>query len=200
MSSLCKTACHFFGVVICLGLVSAAHADSVPFAGTRYESLPAAASSGRCYPGAATLYVNNDIGTATGTSNFGNFLPDMSACLNTPFPAPITAGVFTWTFEDGDTLEGTWSGLDTRVNLPGGGHLLTISETYVVAGGTGVFLDSSGMLDEMGSAVSTGTSAIANYTLEGTLTGPNLVATPEPGSLVLLGTGMMLLGLARARP
>jgi hypothetical protein len=182
--------------VLCVCTVSVARADTLPMTGARYESLPAAAASGRCYPGAATLYVNNDMGIATGTSNFGDFLPDMSACLNVPFPAPITDGIFTWTFDDGDTLDGTWSGLDTRVNLPGGGHLLTINESYVVTGGTGAFLDATGDIDETGSAISTGTSAIANYTFEGTITAPDLIATPEPDSLVLLGTGLLIATMA----
>ena len=42
---------------------------------------------------------------------YRTFTPDMTACLHTPFPAAITDGVFTWTFDDGDTLDGTWSGL-----------------------------------------------------------------------------------------
>ena len=170
-----------------------ARGDSVAITGTRYENLPAAVSSGRCYPAAATLYVNNEIGTATGTSNFGNFLPDMSACLNVPFPAPITDGIFTWTFDDGDALDGIWSGLDTRVNLPGGGHLLTINEMYVVTGGTGTFLNATGQINETGSAISTGLSAIANYTFQGRVSGPDLIVTPEPNSLILLGSGLLIL-------
>jgi hypothetical protein len=137
-----------------------------------------------------TLTINNTVGTATGTSNFGNFVPDMTACLHTPFPAAITDGVFVWTFADGDTLTGTWSGLDTRITIPTG-HLLTINETYSVTGGSGAFLDATGSIAESGSANSTGTSAIANYTFSGTLTGPNLTATPEPGSLSLVSAGLL---------
>jgi hypothetical protein len=36
-------------------------------------------------------------------------------------------------------------------------------------------------------------SAIANYTFEGTITAPNLIAAPEPDSLVLLGTGLLMM-------
>ena len=64
---------------------------------------------------------------------------------------------------------------------------MTINESYVVTGGTGAFLDATGEIDEMGLAVSTGTSAITNYTFEGTIAGPkDLIATPELGFASLL--------------
>jgi hypothetical protein len=195
MTNLFKSLINALSLVLCVCAVDVARADMVPITGTRFESLPAATLSGPCNP-VPTLFVNNTIGIATGTSNFGDFTPDMTACLHTPFPAAITDGVFTWTFDDGDTLDGTWSGFDTRVNLPGGGHLVTINESYIVTGGTGAFLDATGEIDEMGLAVSTGTSATTNYTFEGTVTGPNLIATPEPDSLVLLGTGFLTMIMA----
>lgn len=192
MNRLIRTTLDGLCLLLCITGTAVAKGDTVSITGTRYESLPAATLSGPCNP-VPTLFVNNSIGIATGTSNFGNFAADMTACLHTPFPAAITDGVFTWTFDDGDTLDGTWSGLDTRVNLPDGGHLLTINESYVVTGGTGAFLDATGLINETGSAVSTGISAIANYTFDGTIAGPNLVATPEPGSLALIGTGVLTL-------
>jgi hypothetical protein len=175
-------------VVLSFGALSMARADTVSFTGTRYEAQPAASPGGRCDP-IPTLSVNNVIGVATGTSNLGDFTVDESVCLHTPFPAALTDGIFTWTFTDGDELEGTWSGFDTRVNIPTG-HLLTINETYLVTGGTGIFLDATGSIVETGTGMSTGTFAINNFSFDGTLTGPDLVATPEPGTLALVGAGL----------
>ncbi len=174
--------------LLCFGGFAISRADTVSFTGTRYEAQPAASAGGRCSP-IPTLTVNNVIGIATGTSNLGAFTVDESACLNTPFPAALTDGVFTWTFSDGDTIEGTWSGYDTRVNIPTG-HLLTINETYLVTDGTGEFLDASGTIVETGTGMSTGVFAVNSFTFSGSLTGPDLVATPEPGTLALLGTSL----------
>ena len=150
-----KLFCGVFPALILMGMSGAhAWAGTIEITGTRYEAVPAAALGGRCDP-VPTLTINNTVGVATGTSNFGNFVPDMTACLHTPFPAAITDGVFVWTFADGDTLIGTWSGLDTRITIPTG-HLLTINETYLVTGGSGAFLDATGSIDESGSANSTG--------------------------------------------
>jgi PEP-CTERM motif len=175
--------------VLCFGALAIAKADTVSFTGTRYEDQPAASAGGRCSP-IPTLTVNNVIGVATGSSNLGDFTVDESACLNTPFPAALTDGVFTWTFADGDTIEGTWSGYDTRVTIPTG-HLLTINETYLMTDGTGEFLDASGSVVESGTGMSNGVSSINNFTFSGSLTGPDLVATPEPGTLALVGTGFL---------
>lgn len=184
-------------VLLCFLTAAAAQAATVSFYGTRFESLPAA-SSGRCDP-IPTLIVNNTIGIATGTSNLGSFLPDQTSCLHVPFPALITDGVFTWTFEDGDTIDGIFSGSATRTITPAGRQIFQLT-SYTVLGGTGLFTGVSGSISESGSGTSTGTSAIANYTFSGTLTGPQL--TPEPESLMLVSTG--LLGFAmrfrRRRP
>jgi PEP-CTERM motif len=196
--------------ILCFGILAAARADTVPFNGTRYENQPAASPGGPCSP-VPTLSVNNVIGIATGTSNLGGFTVNESGCLHTPFPATLTDGLFTWTFTDGDTLDGTWSGYDTRVNVPiaqcSGNqgtssicHLETINETYLVTGGTGGFLDATGTIVETGIGLSNGVFSVNTFSFSGSLTGPDLVATPEPGTLALAGTGLMWAALRFRRP
>jgi hypothetical protein len=176
--------------LLCIGTLSAARADTVAFSGSRYEEAPAASPGGRCAP-ALTLIINSSVGTATGNSNLGAFTADENACFIAPFPISITDGVFTFTFDDGDTLTGTFSGVATRVNIPTGGHILTIDQEYIITGGTGSFTDAIGNIVETGTGMSTGVFAINNYTFEGTITAPGLSEVPEPSTLALLGTGIL---------
>jgi hypothetical protein len=185
--------------LLCFGALTIARADTVTFAGSRYEKAPAASPGGRCAP-ALTLIINSSVGVATGTSNLGAFTVDENACFIAPFPISITDGVFTFTFDDGDTLTGTFSGIATRVNIPTG-HLLTINQDYIITGGTGSFIDATGNISETGTGMSTGIYAINNYTFDGTITAPDLRATPEPATLALLSTGLAggVLKFRRAR-
>jgi hypothetical protein len=168
--------------------VTIARADTVAFTGTRYEMAPAASPGGTCTP-ALTLIINSSVGAATGSSDLGAFTVDENACFVAPFPIAITNGVFTFTFDDGDTLTGTFSGSASRITIPTG-HILNIDQTYIITGGTGSFTDATGSISETGIGMSTGIYAINNYTFDGTITAPGLQAVPEPTTLMLLGTGL----------
>ena len=148
-----------------------------------------------------TLIVNSSVGVASGTSNLGAITADENACFIPPFPVSIADGVFTFTFDDGDTLTGRFSGIATRVNIPTGGHLLTINQDYIVTGGTDSFTDATGDISETGTGMSTGIYAINNYTFEGAITAPDLKATQEPTTLALFSTGFagVMVKFGRAR-
>jgi PEP-CTERM motif len=162
-------------------------ADTVAFFGTRAEYLPAPLTQGSCITG-MELHQEQTDGYSIGTSNFGSFETFGSACLNFPFPLVIHDGVFTFVFEDGDTLSGTWSGTSSRVISPAG-RVLTTSDSYVVTGGTGKFDGAIGSFSDSGGGTSTGVTATQYYTFEGTISAPGLVAVPEPGTVGLLSTG-----------
>jgi hypothetical protein len=187
--SVTLTGLFIFG----LGGQTVVMADTVSFVGSRVESLPAPTVTGRCTAPALMLVISPDIGLTGGTSNLGAFTAEGSACLTFPFPVPIEDGIFTFMFEDGDTLFGTFSGEGMRVITPEG-RFISNTQTYVVTGGTGDFAGATGGFFEIGKGMSTGVSAVTNYTFEGTITAPGLVAVPEPGTLVLLSTS--LLGMA----
>jgi hypothetical protein len=136
------------------------------------------------------LIVSPSIGIATGTSNLGDFVPEQSACLHTPFPAAVTNGIFTWTFGDGDTLSGTYSGLATRVIVSPTLRRLTLDDTYIITNGTGLFAGATGSFFETGVGTSANGVAFADYSFSGTIT----TAAPEPETFMLLGTA--LTGLA----
>jgi PEP-CTERM motif len=176
--------------LLSIGTLTSARADTVAFIGSRFEEAPAAGAGGRCAP-TLTLIINSSVGTATGTSNLGTFTADENACFIVPFPVSIADGIFTFTFDDGGTLTGTFSGIATRVNLPDGGHLLNINQDYIITGGTGSFFDATGNIAETGTGMSTGIFAFNNYTFEGTITAPGLSEVPEPSTLALISTGIL---------
>jgi hypothetical protein len=96
-------------------------------------------------------------------------------------------GTFTIIFPDGDTAFGNLFEDDVNVSL------LTFSgpftQTLTFTGGSGAFANASGTLNGGGFIYPTYYSTSGS----GTLTGPDLVSSPEPGSEVLL-----LIGLATA--
>jgi PEP-CTERM motif len=127
------------------------------------------------------------IGNATGSlSPLGSVV-----WLDMIYPNVATGasvGTFTMTFTDGDTLFGTTQYQGDFSKFP----LVPFTQLLTVTGGTGEFLLYHGTLTGL---------EISNR-LDGTFTssgGGTLVTTPEPESLVLLGTGLASLLAYRKR-
>ncbi|MDQ2840534.1 MAG: hypothetical protein M3Y72_05740 [Acidobacteriota bacterium] len=95
-------------------------------------------------------------------------------------------GTFTMIFSGGDTAFGNLHENDVHVSLVTFSGPFT--QTLTFTGGTGQFADASGRLSGGGFIYP------MSYTTSGsgTLTGPNLVASPEPASGVLLLVGLSI--------
>ena len=102
-------------------------------------------------------------------------------------------GTFTMTFPDGDTAFGNLFEDDVNVSL------MTFSgpftQTLTFTGGSGAFANASGTLNGGGFIYPTYYSTSG----AGSLTGPDLVSSPEPRSGVLLLIGLATAAIGRLR-
>lgn len=143
-----------------------ASASVQPFSGMIQNVTPPGAPGGRCgAPPVLTLVFAP--ATTTGTSTLGAFAVTASHCV-TPTP-PVTSyggGLFSWTFEDGGVLQGTYSG---TLTLAAGQPARTVQD-YVVTGGTGRFAGARGEFQHIGTFVfGAGGVTTGQSTFEGTL-------------------------------
>lgn len=180
-------------IAVALSISStAAGAATVTFSGTSRNANFSPAADASC-PAARPLRLNiqNGPGFATGTSNLGAFTFTQSHCTN-GLPGPYSGGVFSFSFEQGDMLEGTYSGV-----LAGTPPALSNDINYVVTGGTGRFLGGTGTINGIGTLTfAPGQLPLAESALTGTL---DLPAVPEPATWMSMILGLGTIGAALRR-
>lgn len=159
------------------------------FTATEVHSNPPASPVGRCAPASLTVNIGPGFGPATGTSDFGGFVPTESHCIVLPLPAAYSDGRFSFAFTGGDDLRGTYFGTLSGSATPG---TFTNVQRFTVTGGTGRFAGASGSLLGTGNVVfAAGRPPAATIDIAGTLALP---AVPEPAAWSLLIAGFALTG------
>ncbi len=135
-------------LAIAATVASPASSQTLPFTGTRENVNPLNPPGGRCVP-PFFLTVNIAPGalSSTGTSNVSNFTSTQSHCITSAPPTSIVDGQFTYTFEAGDTIFGTYTGNVATSGTPG---TFNAVENLIITGGTGRFIGASGTIDENG--------------------------------------------------
>ena len=99
---------------------SPASSQSLPFNGTRENVNPVNPPGGRCDPPFfRTVNIAPGALSSTGTSNISNFESTQSHCITSPPPTSIVDGQFTYAFEAGDTIFGTYTGNVATSGTPG---------------------------------------------------------------------------------
>ncbi|MDQ3077391.1 MAG: YadA-like family protein [Pseudomonadota bacterium] len=156
-----------FGFALGTSVLGAAPgtAQTLPFDGTRENVNPLNPPGGRCVPPFFnTVNITPGAVSSTGTSNISTFTSLQSHCISTAPPTPLSDGRFTYTFEGGDTIFGTYTGNVVNSATPG---IFTATENLIITGGTGRFVGATGTIDSSGSLV----FANGFGTFQGTLTG-----------------------------
>jgi hypothetical protein len=145
---------------------------------------------GRCGPGRSTVTISPTNGSSTGTSNAGSFTSTQSHCITPPLPASYDSGIFTYDFGAGDTFSGSYSGAVSLSMTPG---TFNAVENLLVTGGTGRFLNATGMITTNGALQFSGGNGVYSGTLSGRLDIPSV---PEPATWAMLVGGFGAVGLA----
>ncbi|GAO40387.1 hypothetical protein SCH01S_48_00450 [Sphingomonas changbaiensis NBRC 104936] len=180
-----------------LGALASAQPASayvVSISGARQNVNPLAPLGvGRCGPGRSTVTIGPGNGSSTGTSNLGAFTSIQSHCITPPLPASYDSGIFTYDFGSGDTLVGTYSGAVALGMTPGVFHA---TENLVVSGGTGRFLNATGLIDTSGTLQFLNGNGVYSGTIAGRLEIPSV---PEPAAWAMMIAGFGLAGAAARR-
>lgn len=164
-----------FAIIAALFASTSAFAQTLPFTGTRENVNPLNPPGGRCVPPFFnTVNITPGAVSSTGTSNISTFTSLQSHCISSAPPTPLSDGRFTYTFEGGDTIFGTYTGNVVNSATPG---TFTATENLTITGGTGRFVGATGTID------SNGTLVFANGfgTFQGTLSG-GITATTATAS------------------
>lgn len=175
-----------------LALAAPATAATVAFSGSATNTNGPPQADASCAP---LLRISFGPAGTAGTSNFGAFTYSQSHCT-TGGPGAYSGGQFSYTFEAGDVLTGTYSGLASPSGTAG---LLNNTINLVVTGGTGRFLGGSGTITGVGTVDFRQGAPRQSLELAGLL---DLPAVPEPASWALMIGGLGLAGAAlrRRRP
>jgi hypothetical protein len=184
--------CRFVvpALVACL-LPFATPASTIAFTGSATNTNGPPQPDASCSPLLRIAF--GPAGTA-GTSNFGAFTYTQTHCT-TGGPGAYTGGLFSYLFEAGDSLTGSYSGLAAPSGTAG---LLNNTIQLIVTGGTGRFTNGSGSITGVGTVDFRQGAPRQSLQLSGMLDLP-AVPVPEPASWALMLGGFALVGASRRR-
>lgn len=172
--------------------LTAAQAGTVTITGSQSNTNAPGLAGGRC-PAFTVSIANSAPFFSTGSSNLGAFTTTQSHCLDAPPPlavgsaaTPYYAGLFTYTFGNGSTLTGDYTGLLTNGGVAG---LVNNTQSFNITGGSGVFAGATGGFSGSGTITfAPGAPPLSVLAFSGSVTAPGV---PEPASwaTMVLGFG-----------
>lgn len=179
----------------CFGGVSIASAGTIAFVGTRVNVDAPGPQSPRC-GSRTTFHIRpGPNSTSVGASNLGSFVPVLSHCLQLPPPGPFDLGEFNFDFGSGNSIFGSYDGMLTAT----GAGKFNVSQTHLIAGGTGLFLNASGQFSSAGTLTLGNGPPSVQQRFHGFITAAGVVPEPASWALMIMGFGAVGAGLRRER-
>jgi len=175
-----------------LGGAERVSAGTAIFTGTRVNVDAPGPQAARCGTRTTINIRPGPNSTSIGLSNLGAFVPVLSHCIQLPPPGPFDLGEFNFDFGAGNSIFGSYQGALAAA----GGGVFNVSQTHLITGGTGRYLNAIGNFASVGTIVFGNGPPRVEQAFSGFITAAGI---PEPATWAMMIGGFGFVGASLRR-